>query len=318
MRARSSLVELRAARAGYGRAMPAAARSVTGRTLVVGLLGIGLAVAVTASGCAPGTDRPSTSRDPSTGASTAEPSAGASSPGTPDAEPDLAAAALRDGVPITSQGVTVLVLAPSTPRALEDGSVRVDLAAAPTGGPTAALAAVPTAVPTAAHSNAAERDTTDGAGTSLVVAAPAPLRLDVLPDGTALVLDGDVPVAGLRADPSGRLETHGDAAVLTARAQPTGLWFTARAILDLAWGEREGGRSLAVTPADWTRAGGHAAEELAAAQLEAADAEAGSASMLAQLACHQLGARSKATWNLEPWRPDVDPFEMIATRCNPT
>lgn len=283
--------------------MPAAAHSVTGHVLVVGLLGIGLAVAVTTSGCAPGTERPSTSRAPGTGTSTAEPSAGASSAGTRDAEPDLAAAALRDGVPITSQGVTVQVLASSTPYALDDGSVRVDLAAAPTATPTA---------------RTADRDPTSTAGSTLVVAAPAPLRLDVLSDGTALVLDGDVPVAGLRPDPSGRLEAHGDAVVLTASARPTGLWFTARAILDLAWGEREGGRSLAVTPADWTRAGGHAAEELAAAQLEAADAEAGSASMLAQLACHQLGARSKATWNLEPWRPDVDPFEMIATRCNPT
>ena len=52
--------------------------------------------------------------------------------------------------------------------------------------------------------------------------------------------------------------------------------------------------------------------------IAAADAEAGSPTMLQQLACHQLGARSKATWNLEPWRPDVDPFEMIAARCNPT
>ena len=140
----------------------------------------------------------------------------------------------------------------------------------------------------------------------------------MLPDGTALVRDGATAVAGLRADPTGRLEADGDAAVLTAHAEPTALWFTARSILQLAWGEREGGRSLAVTPADWTRAGGAAAQELAAAQLVAAQPEAGTATMLAQLACHQLGARSKSTWNLEPWRPDVEWFEMIAARCNPT
>ncbi|CAM5784447.1 DUF2599 domain-containing protein [Cellulomonas persica] len=263
-------------------------------------------LALAAGGCSTGPATPGTqssSADASAGAT----ASAAASPSEPDASADLAAMALREGVVITSHGVALRVLAASTPRVLDDSSVRVDIAPTPS---------------TAASGERRDTGSTEAApptpARTLVVAAPAPLRLAVLGDGTALVLDGDVPVAGLRADPSGRLEARGEAAVLVPQDEPTSLWFTGRSILDLVWGEREGGRSLAVTPADWTRAGGRAAEELAAAQLAAADAEAGSPTMLQQLACHQLGARSKATWNLEPWRPDVDPFEMIAARCNPT
>jgi hypothetical protein len=37
-----------------------------------------------------------------------------------------------------------------------------------------------------------------------------------------------------------------------------------------------------------------------------------------QLACHALGAPDKATWNLEPWRPDVGLLLIMAAGCNPT
>uniref|UniRef100_UPI0035ADEDAE DUF2599 domain-containing protein n=1 Tax=Cellulomonas fimi TaxID=1708 RepID=UPI0035ADEDAE len=34
-------------------------------------------------------------------------------------------------------------------------------------------------------------------------------------------------------------------------------------------------------------------------------------------ACSPATAPDKARWNLEPWRPEVDAFAMIAARCNP-
>ena len=37
-----------------------------------------------------------------------------------------------------------------------------------------------------------------------------------------------------------------------------------------------------------------------------------------QFLCHALGAADKATWNLEPWRPDVGEMATLAARCNPT
>jgi len=202
---------------------------------------------------------------------------------------DVTARALRDGVDVTSGAVALRVLGGSGPVVLDDGSVRV---VAGTG------------------------DTED---VRLVVAVAPPLTIDVLRDGTALVRDGDAPVAGLRAAPEGRLRARDGAAVLTAPpGTQSGLWFTARSILDLSWGDREGGRSLAVTPSDWARAGGLAADALVWAQLADAEPEARTPTMHAQLTCHQLGARTKATWNLEPWRPQVDALELVAARCNPT
>lgn len=295
--------------------------SATRRVLRPGAATTVALLAALAAGCSAGpafptaeqtteqtTDRADDQSTPGTGPE----STGGVSPGSTAAA--LRETVLRDGAPMSSQGVTVHVLAATRPYALDDSSVRVDLAAAP----------APTDAPASRTGSGAGRSgtgrATDGARLTdgIVIAVPDPLRLDVLPDGTALVLDGEEPVAGLRADPTGRLEARDDVAVLLPRDEPTSVWFTGRSILDLRWGEREGGRSLAVTPSDWTREGGRAAEELTAAQLAQADPEAGTPGMLKQLACHQLGARTKARWNLEPWRPDVDPFEMIANRCNPT
>ena len=43
--------------------------------------------------------------------------------------------------------------------------------------------------------------------------------------------------------------------------------------------------------------------------------------MQEQFLCHWNFAEfvepGKVSWNLEPWRPEVDYNEMIATRCNP-
>jgi hypothetical protein len=37
-----------------------------------------------------------------------------------------------------------------------------------------------------------------------------------------------------------------------------------------------------------------------------------------QLVCHGIGAPDKATWNLEPWRPDVGLLAVLAAGCNPS
>ncbi|MFF2269158.1 DUF2599 domain-containing protein [Cellulosimicrobium cellulans] len=91
-----------------------------------------------------------------------------------------------------------------------------------------------------------------------------------------------------------------------------------RAVRTTDWGEREGGRSLAVDPTAWARAAGQAGQELVWAQVVAAEPEVDTPTMHDQLVCHAVGAPDKATWNLEPWRPDVGLLATMAARCNPT
>ncbi|WP_253705761.1 DUF2599 domain-containing protein [Cellulosimicrobium sp. 72-3] len=90
-----------------------------------------------------------------------------------------------------------------------------------------------------------------------------------------------------------------------------------RAVRSTGWGEREGGRSLAVDPTAWARAAGQAGRELVWAQVVAAEPEADTPTMHDQLVCHAVGAPDKATWNLEPWRPDVGLLATMSARCNP-
>nr|WP_277344787.1 DUF2599 domain-containing protein [Cellulomonas sp. IC4_254] len=96
--------------------------------------------------------------------------------------------------------------------------------------------------------------------------------------------------------------------------------FAATAVLDATWRDLadEGGRSLAVEPAAWARRGSLAAEEAVWSALVAAEPEADAQNVRDQLTCHLIGAPDKATWNLEPWRPDVGLLETIAALCNPS
>ncbi|MGN6240866.1 MAG: DUF2599 domain-containing protein [Cellulosimicrobium cellulans] len=91
-----------------------------------------------------------------------------------------------------------------------------------------------------------------------------------------------------------------------------------QAVRSADWGEQEGGRSLAVDATAWARAAGRAGQELVWAQVLAAEPEADTPTMHDQLVCHAVGAPDKATWNLEPWRPDVGLLATMAARCNPT
>ncbi|KZM79716.1 DUF2599 domain-containing protein [Cellulosimicrobium sp. I38E] len=109
----------------------------------------------------------------------------------------------------------------------------------------------------------------------------------------------------------------------TEGAGPTAAWdvvapLGTQALRGTDWGEREGGRSLAVDPTAWARAAGQAGQELVWAQLVAAEPEVDTPTMHDQLVCHAVGAPDKATWNLEPWRPDVGLLATMSARCNPT
>ncbi|GAB3158919.1 hypothetical protein GCM10027059_04420 [Myceligenerans halotolerans] len=164
-----------------------------------------------------------------------------------------------------------------------------------------------------ARQDGTRRVTTSGApsygtGTSgAEVVEHADESVTVLRDGAvvaALTPEAGGGPAGANASPS-----RGTALVLGADALGSATW---------AQREGEGGLSLAVVPEAWVRSGGQAALDLLTAQLAAAEPEADSDTMRDQLACHHLGAPDKASWNLEPWRPDVGMFGTIAARCNPT
>lgn len=49
--------------------------------------------------------------------------------------------------------------------------------------------------------------------------------------------------------------------------------------------------------------------------------DAAIAGMKEQFVCHwrfaEIAEPGKVSWNLEPWRPEVSPDQMMAARCNP-
>ncbi|WP_407317306.1 DUF2599 domain-containing protein [Isoptericola halotolerans] len=141
-------------------------------------------------------------------------------------------------------------------------------------------------------------------------------------DGTVTVHDDDgTPVAALTTPSGGARLTAADGGAVRLDADEpvtSTMILGSRAVEATSWGDREGGRSLAVTPTDWARTAGVAGEELVWTELVAADPDVGSTTMRDQLTCHVLGAPDKETWNLEPWRPDVGLMAVLAARCNPT
>lgn len=171
--------------------------------------------------------------------------------------------------------------------------------------------------------------TPDGTGpATALLAAPSGGAFLIQTDQTVIVLGEDgTAIAGITPAPEiGLSVTERDllAVVPPVSSLPgedpttqVSLWIADRAIASAGWSEREGGRSLAVVPTDWTRAGGEAARQLASMQLAAAEPEADTATMLDQLTCHMLGTPDKASWNLEPWRPDVGLLAVLTAQCNP-
>jgi hypothetical protein len=239
----------------------------------------------------------------------------------------------------------------------EDGSNRVtfavqaDVPEADGPEPGSAARAGSGAETPATGSAGTDEDGSSGAGTaSAPTATPATIDLVSPADGSLLrngdgsltVLDAaGTPLGGFSApqatDGSGvagsagflvvaphRAEVHGKRPGATSSGPAEGArwtvttWLGARGVRSATWGEREGGRSLAVDPTPWARQSGIVGEATAWAQLVAAEPEAGTTTMRDQFDCHALGATDKKTWNLEPWRPDVGFLATAAARCNPT
>ncbi|GIG37032.1 DUF2599 domain-containing protein [Cellulomonas pakistanensis] len=268
-------------------------------------LAAAVALGALLAGCTAGGDS-GPAPAPATDAATDEATAGP--------EPAAASAVRADGTPVASGGVTLSVLAPAGPAAsapAEDDAVLLTVAVpAEDSGP--ALVTVAT------------------------LAAPEGGSVEVLDDLSALVRDaGGAVLGGLTAplldDAAGRtvrVRTADDGTVtwLVEGAEGSGAsggsvtaTFAATAVLSATWRDLadEGGRSLAVEPAAWARRGSLAAEEAVRAALVAAEPEADGQNVRDQLTCHLIGAPDKATWNLEPWRPDVGLLETIAALCNP-
>lgn len=84
------------------------------------------------------------------------------------------------------------------------------------------------------------------------------------------------------------------------------------------WGDREGGRSLAVTPTSWGRDAGATSRTYGWADVVRLEPSADTTVMRNQFLCHVDGARQKDTWNLEPWRPEISFVGYLLARCNPT
>ena len=158
-------------------------------------------------------------------------------------------------------------------------------------------------------------------------------------DGSVVVRDAAGAFAGGLASPTATTEDGTLVRAQFATAGATGLrvvvsptligstpgasgtvtvWLGTAVLVSAAWGVREGGRSLAVDPTLWARAGGLAAQSATWAAVVALAPEAGTTGMHDQFLCHALGAADKPTWNLEPWRPDVGSLATLAARCNPT
>ncbi|WP_245885896.1 DUF2599 domain-containing protein [Xylanimonas oleitrophica] len=160
-------------------------------------------------------------------------------------------------------------------------------------------------------------------GQPVLMALGTPGSLAEQADGSVTVRDVDgTVVAGLTA-PTGEAsisvvdDVHAQLH-LPAAAGPVETTLGTRALASTDWGQREGGRSVAVVPTDWARTAGAAGWELVWAQLVSAEPEVDSTTMHDQLVCHAVGAPDKAAWNLEPWRPAVGLLETMAARCNPT
>ncbi len=228
---------------------------------------------------------------------------------TPVATPPTAADVRATGTPVTSGTVTVWVASPApagsqdaagtvTATAEADGSVRVDVTAA------------------------------DPAGVTLLAVDTGSL-FEEQPDGSVLIRDAAGTAVGALGRPtSGRRPlqhvAEGDllkvtaSAVSTSTAPPVSASFdlATRALESATWGEREGGRSLAVVPSPWGRSGNDAAVALVWQQVLATAPDADVPGMRDQLVCHSVGAPDKESWNLEPWRPDVGLLATLAAACN--
>ncbi|WP_298459306.1 DUF2599 domain-containing protein [uncultured Cellulomonas sp.] len=162
---------------------------------------------------------------------------------------------------------------------------------------------------------------------SALLAVPDGATVEVQDDDSVVVRAADSSFLGGAAPPSGapgagagapRVTVAGDGLIALTGVGPVTVRVGSVALLGTDWGDREGGRSLAVEPSGWARSAGLAGEVAVWAELVAAEPDADTPVMHDQLVCHTVGAPDKPTWNLEPWRPDVGLLEVMLAGCNPT
>lgn len=156
----------------------------------------------------------------------------------------------------------------------------------------------------------------------VLVAAPEGTSFQLLADGSVVLPPEPGVSEGLGIAPvvGGTYERPAPdlLAVRGGAGVPVVLWFGRSGVEAATWGEAEGGRSLAVVPTAWARAGGLAGAELAWWHIGWFAPDEATPAMHDQLVCHAVGAPGKASWNLEPWRPDVGPALTVLAECNPT
>lgn len=118
------------------------------------------------------------------------------------------------------------------------------------------------------------------------------------------------------------VQTAADAPVTIARAAVTTP--TPQQYVDhTEWTSVGGLVSLRVYPTEAGRraAAGFFDADGGWAQVLALTPEADTAGMREQFLCHwrfaEMVEPGKSSWNLEPWRPDVNGVNMIESRCNP-
>lgn len=87
------------------------------------------------------------------------------------------------------------------------------------------------------------------------------------------------------------------------------------------WKTRSDGRYLCVVPTNWNRQSGIAYASTSWALLKAKKSSSkywkNEGGLKDQYYCHTQLAKTKSSWNLEPWRPNVSLAKTIAKACNP-
>ncbi|MGV9801512.1 DUF2599 domain-containing protein [Mycobacterium sp. NPDC003449] len=115
-------------------------------------------------------------------------------------------------------------------------------------------------------------------------------------------------------------------AVMSALAAPAAAEPATPYVDHVEWAKWGDLSSLRVYPTEAARR--HAGQPDAAAAADAAWAQvlalapdADSTGMRDQFICHwdfaEANEPGKTSWNLEPWRPEVSPQDMLAAGCNP-
>lgn len=294
--------------------MPVTVARIPART-AAGALGLLLLLA----GCTgdPAPAPPSASAAPAASAAPSPTSAGSS--GSPDA-----ARVRSEGSVVHAGDLTLHVWPPLDDAAVTTGEDGNATLAAPLPATDGTAAEVPAATFAAGEGLTLEalRDDTvvvrDAAGRAVGGLTPPVLSGDAAGSGARVrVLAGDDgTVTWSVAAPAG---TSGTAAGGTVTGGTVTGTAAGAALGSATWADRddEGGRSLAVVPTGWGRAGGLAAEETLWSQLVTAVPEADAQNVHDQLTCHLIGAPDKASWNLEPWRPDVGLLATLGALCNP-